>query len=60
VYSHLGGPMIWNRRELAYEGAAPLATAPILYVWKPGEHSFYRADVPFKVNANLSVTTLAP
>ncbi len=60
VYSHLGGPMIWNRRELAYKGAAPLATAPILYVWKPGEHSFYRADVPFKVNADLSVTTLAP
>jgi hypothetical protein len=58
VYSHLGGPMSWNRKELAYEGAAPLVTAPILYVWKPGSRTFYRADVPFRINSDLSISTL--
>ncbi len=58
IYSPFGGPMIWDGNKLAYGGLPPLATTRHVYVWIPANRSFRRADRPFQIRENLSVSDL--
>ena len=54
VFSPRDGTLTWDGRTLAYPGAAPIATATELYVWKPAMEpaagSFSRVSAPFRVS----------
>jgi hypothetical protein len=58
IYSPWVGPMVWDGYRLTYMGLPPLATTHHIYVWVPLDRSFRRADRPFQVGQNLTVSDL--
>jgi len=58
VYSHWGGPMVWDGNRLAYAGEALLVATRHVYLWIPADRSFRRADRPFQIGTDLSIRDL--
>lgn len=55
VYNPWQGPMKWDGNRLSYPDGAVLETTSVLYLWRPADLSFWRADEPFVINQNLTI-----
>ena len=58
IYSAWSGPMSWDGEQLRYDVEHPIAKTRNVYLWRPADHSFYRATQPFEIETDLRIRFL--